>query len=146
MFNRTLAGGIMALPIKIKTFDFDFTSSLGNNYKGVFTVKCLLNIGEKHQMELEKTRLMGNYSNPTDELYGIATVLANLRAKLIDAPGWWKDSRAGAALEEEDLLSALYNKVLEAENQWMEDLRKQTDKTATPAAADPVPTSPSTTP
>lgn len=129
----------MALPNKEKTFDFDFTTSLGKQYTGIFTVKCLLNIGEKHQMELEKTRLLGNYSNPTEELYGIATVLSSLRAKLTDSPDWWKQSRAGANLEEEDLLVALHNKVLEAENQWMEDLKKQADKKTTE-------TSPPTTP
>ena len=116
----------MDLPSKEKTFDFDYTAELTNKrYDGRFTVLCSLNIGQKHAMALEKTRLLGSYQNPTDDLFGFAIILSNLRAKVIDGPEWWKQSRGGSTIEDEDVLVQLYNKVQEAESQWKENLRQK---------------------
>jgi hypothetical protein len=116
----------MDLPSKEKTFDFDYTAELTNKrYDGRFTVLCSLNIGQKHAMALEKTRLLGSYQNPTDDLFGFAIILSNLRAKIIDGPEWWKQSRGGSTIEDEDVLVQLYNKVQEAESQWKENLRQK---------------------
>lgn len=122
----------MDLPQKQKVFDFDFTAELGKKYEGQFTVLCRLNIAQKHAMELEKTRLLGNYANPTDELAGLAIVLSTLRAKIIDSPEWWKQSLGGAALEDEDVLSALYRKVQDSEAEWKNEMLKK----AQPAKTD----------
>jgi hypothetical protein len=117
----------MDLPLKEKTFDFEHVGeTTGKEYKGRFTVLCVLNVGQKHGLALEKTRLLGNYPNPTDDLAGLAIILANLRAKVLDAPEWWKQSNGGANLDDEDALVVLYRKVQEAEFQWKEDLKKKT--------------------
>jgi hypothetical protein len=125
----------MDLPSKEKTFDFDHVGQeIGKEYKGRFTVLCVLNVGQKHSLALEKTRLLGNYLNPTDDLAGLAIILANLRAKIIDAPEWWKQSNGGAAIEDEDALVALYRKVQEAEFEWKEELKKKTQKIQDPTS------------
>ena len=119
----------MNLPDKESVFDFDFTSELtGKKYDGRFTVLCRLDMGQKHRLELEKTRLLGNYQNPTDGLAGISMVLANLRVKIIDAPEWWKQSNGGYLIEDEDALVVLYDKVLTAETEWLEKLKQKTKK------------------
>lgn len=124
----------MDLPSKEKTFDFEHVGeTTGKEYKGRFTVLCVLNVGQKHGMALEKTRLLGNYANPTDDLAGLAIILANLRAKIVEAPEWWKQSSGGANLDDEDTLVMLYRKVQEAEFQWKEDLKKKTQPTADPS-------------
>lgn len=116
----------MDLPNKEKTFDFDYVAELtGKKYDGRFTVLCSLNIGQKHAMALEKTRLLGSYQNPTDDLFGFAVILSSLRAKVIDGPEWWKQSRGGSGIEDEDVLLELYNKVQEAEAQWKETLKQK---------------------
>jgi hypothetical protein len=118
----------MDLPSKEKTFEFDHVGlDTGKEYKGRFTVRCLLNIGQKHSMSLERTRLLGNNANPTDDLAGYAMILANLRAKIVDAPEWWKQSQGGAILDDEDCLVALFRKVDETEDQWKSDLKKKTE-------------------
>ncbi len=119
----------MDLPSKEKTFDFEHTGlTMGKEYSGRFTVLCVLNVGQKHSMALETTRLLGNYPNPTGELTGFAVILAQLRAKIIDAPEWWKQSNGGSLIDDEDCLVALFRKVEEAEEQWKEDLKKKTQK------------------
>ncbi len=116
----------MALPSKEKTFDFDHVGEdTGKEYKGQFTVLCVLNVGQKHALALEKTRLQGNYTNPTDDLAGLAIILANLRAKIVDGPEWWKQSQGGSNVEDESALVVLYRKVQEAEFEWKEELKKK---------------------
>lgn len=131
----------MDLPTTDSVFDFDFTSDLGKKYDGQFTVRCLLNMRQKHILELEKTRLLGNYSNPTDELAGIAIILATLRARLVDAPEWWKQSDGGFNIPDIDALSALYDKVLAAEVEWRKKLKEKAQKaqetTVSPATPAP---------
>lgn len=118
----------MDLPSKERTFSFDHVGEdTGKEYKGQFTVLCLLNVGQKHALSLEKTRLLGNYANPTDDLAGFAVILANLRAKIVEAPEWWKQSQGGVTIEDEDALLALFRKVEESEAQWKADLKKKTE-------------------
>jgi hypothetical protein len=118
----------MALPDTTSVFDFEHTTDLGKKYDGQFTVRCTLNMGQKHALELEKTRLLGNYANPTEELAGIAIVLANLRVKITDGPPWWMQSNGGYNIEDEDALVALYNKVQNAETEWRSKLLEKAQK------------------
>jgi hypothetical protein len=116
----------MDLPSKESTFDFEHTGEdTGKEYKGRFTVKCVLNIGEKHSLALEKTRLMGNYAMPTDDLAGLAIILATIRAKVIDAPEWYKQSNGGAQLDDESVLVTLYQKIEAVGAEWKANLKKK---------------------
>lgn len=113
----------MDLPNKESAFDFDHTGTdTGKRYEGQFKVVCLLDMGQKHRLELEKTRLMGNHPNPTDGLAGIAIILANLRLKITDGPEWWKQSNGGYSIQDEDVLVALYDKVVAAETEWRKQM------------------------
>ena len=119
----------MDLPKIESVVDFNFTSELGKKYEGSFTVLCLLDMGQKHRLELEKTRLLGNYANPTDGLSGIAVILANLRIKIIDGPEWWKQSNGGYTIKDEDAIVALFDRVVAAEVEWKKSLREMAKKT-----------------
>ena len=127
----------MDFPSLEKTFYLDFTTEFGNRYEGTFTVKCLLNIGEKHRLELEKSRLLGSSTNPTDDLYSLSLVVAACRAKIISGPNWWTQSKGGELLVEEDLLGTVYAKVQDAEQEWKADLIKKAteSKEQSPAPA-----------
>lgn len=130
----------MDLPSKEKTFSFEHVGeTTGKKYEGQFTVQCVLNVGQKHAMSLERTRLMGNYPNPTDDLAGFAQILANLRFKILNAPEWWNQSNGGTQIDDEDALVVLYRKVLEAEVEWKEDLKKKTQKIPDPTPASSTP-------
>lgn len=119
----------MDLPPTQTVFDFDFTSELGKKYDGRFTVLCVLDMRTKHRLELEKTRLLGNHLNPTDELAGIAIILATLRTRIIDGPEWWKQSDGGYDIMDFDALTALYEKVMAAESEWRMKLKEKAKKT-----------------
>lgn len=118
----------MNFPSTENTFYFDYTTVFGNRYEGNFTIKCLLSIGEKHRLELEKTRLLGNHPNPTDELVGIAVILSNLRHRITDAPNWWAQSRGGESIKEEEVLAELFAKTQDAEIEWRRELIEKAQK------------------
>lgn len=119
-------GDTMDLPKNEAIFDFKFTGGLtGKDYDGQFTVVCVLNMLKKHQLEIEKTRLMADFQNPTPGLSGLAIVLANLRVRIVDGPEWWKQSMGGFNIQDEDMLLALYDKVMEAEDKWKESVKNQ---------------------
>lgn len=115
----------MDLPKKERTFSFDFNSlESGLTYEGTFTVKCKLNVGEKYQLELEKSRLMSDMINPTNGLAGMAIAISTLRAKIADGPNWWLQGR-GIGIEDEDALVALYEKVEEECSNWRKELEEK---------------------
>lgn len=123
----------MDLPSTQSVFDFDFTSEIGQHYDGRFTVLCVLDMRTKHRLELEKTRLMGNHASPTDELAGIAIILATLRTRIVDAPEWWKQSDGGYDITDFDALTALYEKVMDAEKEWRLKLKEKAKKLQAPS-------------
>ena len=115
----------MELPKNEVAFEVDVQGDTTfKQYQGQFTCRCILTMGQKHSMELEKSRLLGNYKNPTGELEGIAAVFANLRAKLIEAPEWWKQSAGGATISDENVLVELYNRVEKAEQEWRQRVKE----------------------
>lgn len=119
----------MDLPTKERTFEFECTGEItGKQYDGRFTVLCVLNIGQKHALALEKTRLLGNYTNPTDDLVGYALILSNLRIRIVDGPEWWKQSRGGAMIDDEEPLIKLYQKIQEVEQEWKQGLKEKAEK------------------
>ena len=125
----------MDLPSKERTFEIDCVGEVtGKRYEGAFTVLCSLNIGQKHALALEKTRLIGNYSSPTEDLIGLSVLLANLRIKIVDGPEWWKQSRGGATLEDEEVVVTLFEKIQEAERAWKDSLKQKAQKLQEPAA------------
>lgn len=123
----------MELPKNEATFDMDIQGDTTfKQYQGLFTCRCILTMGQKHTMELEKSRLLGNYTNPTPDLDGLATIFATLRAKVIDGPEWWKQSLGGITISDENTLVELYKKVQKAEQEWRQKVK---DLASPPAAA-----------
>jgi len=118
----------MELPKNESSFSVDIVGDTTfKKYDGQFTVRCVLTAGQRHLMELEKSRLLGSSPNPTDALVGLAEVLATIRAKVIEAPEWWKQSVGGSTLTDENVLMKLYNDVNEAETQWRLKVKELAD-------------------
>lgn len=116
----------MNLPKNERTFQFEAIGEMTEQpYNGQFTVKCILNIAERRQLEIEKTRIQADSINPTEELRSLANLLATLRVHIIDAPEWWKQSSGGFTIMDANVTVALYYKVLEQESLWREELQSK---------------------
>jgi hypothetical protein len=97
----------------------------GHKYEGIFTVKCVLSMQDKHRLELEKTRLLSDFMNPTSQLQAIAVIMANVRARVIQSPEWWRQSDFGNKILDENVIVAIYDKAMEAEDEWKADIAKK---------------------
>lgn len=127
-----------SLPKNEKAFDIDVKGeTTGVQYKGQFTVTCILDMAGKHSLELEKTRLMADYANPSRGLFGIATSLATIRTKATKTPDWWKNSEDGALIKDENVIFAIYDKCNEMEKLWRQELKISSEQAEaeTPAPA-----------
>lgn len=116
----------MDLPKNEKSFKFnEIGETTGQVFEGDFTVKCILNIKEKKELEIEKSRVRADVINPTQDLLVISMVLATLKCKIIDAPKWWKNN--GSDLMDENIIYSLYEKVSAQEDAWKKELKANSE-------------------
>jgi hypothetical protein len=112
------------LPKNEKTFIFDHAGEVtGHKYGGNFTVKCILNMAEKRTLEIEKSMLSADLSNPTGNLSAISSVIANLRVRVIKSPDWFKQSLSSLDLLDEDVYFVVYGKCLEQAKLWTDEVK-----------------------
>jgi hypothetical protein len=116
----------MDLPKNERTFDLNAIGEVTQKeYDGQFTVLCVPSMRDRRDIEIEKGRLAADMSNPTDSLLGLAIILANIRIRILDAPNWWTQSMGGLDIQDENVLVALYEKVMEAEDLWRKDVKEK---------------------
>jgi len=117
------------LPKRERKFSIDIEGeNTGFFYSGEFTIKCSLSLLEKQTLELEKTRLLADFANPTPGLMGIASTLSSLRTKIVKAPEWWEESGRGAQIEDENVFVLLMDKIAELEKSWRDDVKKRAEE------------------
>ena len=117
----------MNLPKNEATFTFEEVGDITQQKYGPsqFTVYCVLNMAQKRLLEIEKTRMQSDLTNPTLGLEGNALVTANLKIRVIEAPDWWKQSNHGGTMVDENIPVRLYEMALEEERKWIEKVREQ---------------------
>jgi hypothetical protein len=116
----------MDLPKNQKSFQLDYTGELtGKRYEGTFTVKCVLNMAEKRKLEIERSGLSADLTNPTGNLNAIALVVSNLRVRVTDAPDWFKQAILTLDILDEDVLFELYSKSLDKSEEWISEVKKK---------------------
>ena len=116
----------MDLPKNQKSFQLDHVGEVtGRRYEGTFSVKCALNMAEKRKLEIERSTLSADLTNPTGNLNAISVVVANLRVRVIDAPDWFKQAIASLDLLDEDVLLEIYGKCLDKSEEWLSEVKKK---------------------
>lgn len=114
----------MDLPKNEKSFQLDHLGEVtGKKYEGTFTVICVLNTAQKRVLEIEKSALSADLSNPTGNLSAIATVIANLRVRVIKSPDWFKQAISDLDLLDEDVFFTLYGKCLDQADEWLKEVK-----------------------
>lgn len=115
-----------ALPKNERTFSISVVGDVsGEKFEGQFTAKCVLNMSEKHSKELEKTRLIADYANPSGSLAGIAEILSTTKVKLVTWPDWWANLNFGSEILDENVIIEIYDKVQTLEKEWKTEIRKK---------------------
>lgn len=115
-----------ALPKNERTFTVSVEGDVtGEKFEGQFTAKCVLNMAERHTKELEKTRLMADYANPSGSLAGLAEILSTTKVKLVSWPDWWANLDFGSQVLDENIIIEIYDKVQALEKEWKTEIRKK---------------------
>ena len=115
----------MDLPKNERSFIFESTGSATNKkYEGTFVVKCVLTIGEKRRLEIEKSRQMADLTNPTEELRIMASVISNLSTRVISSPDWFKQFMGDDILDH-NVIYDLYGKVMDQEDAWRKEVKEK---------------------
>lgn len=115
----------MDLPKNEKSFLFECVGDVsGKKWEGTFTVKCILSIGDKRRLEVEKSRQMQDLKNPTQDLQAIAIMSSNLLVRIHSGPDWWKQF-LGEDLIDQNVLIDLYGKVMDQEDEWRKELKEK---------------------
>ena len=101
---------------------------VGKKYDGKFTVKCVLNMFDKREVELEKSRISADTANPTAVLTSLSHILANLRVRIVKAPTWWEQSLGGFDILDENVIVQLFDTVMEQEAIWYKELKGEAEE------------------
>jgi hypothetical protein len=119
----------MDLPKNEKSFYFRHVGELtGRVYEGDFVTKCVLNLSDKRFLEVEKSSLTLDLSNPSGNLSAIGNVVANLRVRIIDAPDWFVQLISSLDVLDDELFFEIYSKCLELSDQWITELKGKAAK------------------
>lgn len=107
-----------ALPSMDFVFDIQVTGVESKiNWVGKFVYKRPT-LGARSRIDVMRTRLNGDLQNVDDEVRDYNDAVSYLRYTLADYPEWWSESQYGLDLYDGNVVSEIYNKCMEFENEW----------------------------
>lgn len=115
----------MPLPKNEKSFHLIVEGETSSErYEGDFTCICVPNIAIRNRIDRDELRETGDLNNIGVELLLRSRWLSNVQNRLTTWPDWWDGCRRGAALIDDNVLKAIYDKVIEAEVEWRASIKK----------------------
>lgn len=99
----------------------------GEQYTGKFTFKTRLSHKERMQIDTLRRQILGPQPEgavPSPRALSAAQIFANLAVRTLDAPSFWKNSDNGMDLADDDLVSAVYDAAIKAEEDEIQKVRK----------------------
>ncbi len=104
----------------------------GHRYEGMFKTRPILTHSEQLTRDIIMRDLLG--PNPKDgslRAVSQAGIIAEIRVRCVETPSWWKDSREGLGLYDENVLGTIYDKILEIDAKWKSDVKAKAEKAKT---------------
>jgi hypothetical protein len=106
-------------------------STTGEDYKGIFKVRPRLNLQKRLYLDQARRELVGPRADEASkDAASIAIVFSKIWAHLEDAPGWWKEAKNGLELEDDEPVTAVFDKICEIETESLKALSKDGEKAA----------------
>lgn len=96
------------------------------NWIGDFSAKIRLS----HADEMQRDRLRKDFLGPNPEdssprAKDQAEVFSQLAVRIVKAPLWWKESRGGLELSDDNVIAKVYEEALRIEREALEELQKK---------------------
>jgi hypothetical protein len=98
-----------------ETFDVNVVgNATGQTWAGSFTVKPLLSWRDGLAQDKLRRELLGaDAQNASPDAVAMAVILSELSVRVIDAPAWWKESKGGLDLPDDEVITTIYSKMRE---------------------------------
>ncbi len=109
---------------------FFFTSqgeASNQTWAGDFKVKPVLSFAGLAQADLARRQFMGfpdNENTVAEEIRNLAVMLSQVKARIVDAPSWYKDSRDLLDFVDSNTIIELFTKLMAVENEYRARLTK----------------------
>jgi len=106
-------------------------TSTNRSYSGEFTAKTTMTMKDQFAADLKRRQVLGpspDGTPPAANLQFQAYMIGQLFVKIIDAPKWWQDSNFGLELEDMNVVTELYNSVLELEEKTSKAFEEEADQ------------------
>jgi len=102
----------------------------GTTWAGTFKVRPVLSFSGIAQADADRRRFVGNpesMGSVSEEVANIAVMLSQVKARVADAPPWFRETSYLADLIDGNVLISLFSKVMDVEKNYREALTKKTD-------------------
>ena len=96
-------------------------------YVGDFICVPIPTIGQRNVIAREEMRLIGDPLYAPADLQVRAIWLSALRVQITEGPTWWTESGYGHGLYDENVVKAIYDKLIEATESWREEVKKKAE-------------------
>lgn len=101
----------------------------GRDYSGVFKVKTILTRSDVFVSDQRRRDILGpSGETALDALKAEAFMLGQLYVRIVEAPKFWAESNFGLELEDVNVISTLFSKCIEIENERKMGLSKKADE------------------
>lgn len=111
----------------------------GEKWHGSFTTKLRLSHSEQFRRDEIRRRILGPDSeHASARAANAAAVFSEIIINLTDAPSWWKNSNDGMDLEDDNIVSAIYDAIVLEKKKAVEAMKKKGEEAATELKKDVV--------
>lgn len=110
-----------------KVLSVDVTDRYGEKFRGDFVFKTVLTRRESAFADQVRRQILGPSPDGTQPLpatHNDAFMLGQLSARVVDSPIWWKNSDLGRDILDPNVIAAVYDKALEAEESVTKSVQK----------------------
>ena len=98
----------------------------GTPYHGVFKVKTMLSRQDRFAADEQRRRILGiDANNAMPGLQGEAMMLGQLYVRILDGPDWWKNTRFGLDLQDDNIIGTLFAGCIKKENERIASIKKK---------------------
>ena len=99
-------------------------------YMGDFTVKTVMSMKDEFNADLRRRQILGpspEGTPPAANLQWRAYMYGQVHARTIEAPDFWSETEGGLDIPDENVVSAVYDAILAAEEELQAAIQKDSE-------------------
>lgn len=114
----------------IKVIEFNtIGKDTGQPYSGKFKIKTVLSRRDRFSADLRRREILGpNGDGAMPTLQGESFMMGRLFVSIVEGPDWWNNSNSGLDLNDENVISELFEEALQAEREQLESVQKRAEQ------------------